>query len=149
MGYQRLRIDIIQAILWVLQHLLQNSISSKIYLLLISNFFLSAINTPINDSNHNQANPCIVVSVEKICAMRKILVTGATGFVGYHVAKKAVENGIANIHINTEVRLAYREGLDEKLKEAPGETTPYKFLEGAVEKMREVVEEKVKIFLNL
>lgn len=62
--------------------------------------------------------------------------------------KKAIENGITNIHINTEVRIAYREGLDEKLKEMPGETTPYKFLEGAVEKMREVVEEKVKIFLN-
>ena len=63
--------------------------------------------------------------------------------------KKAVENGITNIHINTEVRVAYREGLDEKLKEAPKETTPYKFLEGAVEKMRGVVEEKVKIFLNV
>ncbi len=63
--------------------------------------------------------------------------------------KKAIENGITNIHINTEVRVAYREGLDEKLKEAPAETTPYKFLEGAVEKMREVVEEKVKIFLNV
>ncbi|MEK7537292.1 MAG: class II fructose-bisphosphate aldolase [Patescibacteria group bacterium] len=63
--------------------------------------------------------------------------------------KKAIESGITNIHINTEVRIAYREGLDEKLKAAPGETSPYKFLEGAVEKMKEVVEEKVKIFLNL
>ncbi|MBI4117444.1 MAG: class II fructose-bisphosphate aldolase [Parcubacteria group bacterium] len=63
--------------------------------------------------------------------------------------KKAVNNGITNIHINTEVRVAYREGLDEKLKEAPKETTPYKFLEGAVEKMREVVEGKVKVFLNV
>ena len=63
--------------------------------------------------------------------------------------KKSIENGITNIHINTEIRVAYREGLDEKLKEAPQETTPYKFLEGAVEKMQEVVEEKVKIFLNV
>ena len=63
--------------------------------------------------------------------------------------KKAIERGVANIHINTEVRVAYREGLDEKLKEAPGETTPYKFLEGAVEKMQEIVEEKVKVFLNV
>lgn len=63
--------------------------------------------------------------------------------------KEAIENGITNVHINTEVRMAYREGLDEKLKEAPAETTPYKFLEGAVEKMREVVEEKVKVFLNV
>lgn len=63
--------------------------------------------------------------------------------------KKAIENGITNIHINTEVRVAYRQGLDKKLKESPQETTPYKFLEGAVEEMKKVVEEKVKIFLNL
>lgn len=63
--------------------------------------------------------------------------------------KKAIKNGITNIHINTEVRVAYRKGLEEKLKEAPAETTPYKFLEEAVEKMREVVEEKVRIFLNV
>lgn len=63
--------------------------------------------------------------------------------------KKAIENGIANIHINTEVRVAYRQGLEEKLKETPAETAPYKFLEEAVEKMKEVVEEKVRIFLNL
>ena len=63
--------------------------------------------------------------------------------------KKAIQGGITNIHINTEVRIAYRKGLDEKLKEAPAETAPYKFLEGAVDKMQSVVEEKVKVFLNL
>jgi len=63
--------------------------------------------------------------------------------------KKAIENGIVNIHINTEIRMAYRQGLDEKLKESPTETTPYKFLEAAVEKMKEVVEQKTRIFLNL
>lgn len=62
--------------------------------------------------------------------------------------KKAISNGIANIHINTEVRMAYREGLEETIKKFPEETTPYKFLDEAVEKMKEVVEEKVRIFLN-
>ncbi|MEK7579627.1 MAG: class II fructose-bisphosphate aldolase [Patescibacteria group bacterium] len=63
--------------------------------------------------------------------------------------KEAVKNGITNIHINTEVRVAYREGLEEDLKNSPGETTPYKFLDKAVEKMQAVVEDKVRIFLNL
>ncbi|TSC91002.1 MAG: fructose-bisphosphate aldolase, class II, partial [Parcubacteria group bacterium Gr01-1014_2] len=63
--------------------------------------------------------------------------------------KKSIENGITNIHINTEVRVAYREGLEEKLKESPQETTPYKFLEKAVEGMQRVVEDKVRIFLRL
>lgn len=62
--------------------------------------------------------------------------------------KKAMESGITNIHINTEVRVAYREGLEETIKKFPEETTPYKFLDEAVEKMKEVVEEKVRIFLN-
>ncbi len=62
--------------------------------------------------------------------------------------KKAMESGITNIHINTEVRVAYREGLEKDLRESPGETTPYKFLDEAVEKMKEVVEGKVRIFLN-
>ena len=62
--------------------------------------------------------------------------------------KKAIEDGITNIHINTEVRMAYRQGIEEGFKKEPTETTPYKFLEGAVEKMQEVVEEKVKIFLG-
>lgn len=63
--------------------------------------------------------------------------------------KKSIEHGITNIHINTEVRVAYREGLEDKFKEAPAETTPYKFLAQAVEKMQKVVEEKVKTFLNI
>lgn len=63
--------------------------------------------------------------------------------------KKTLTSGITNIHINTEVRVAYREGLEQKLKESSGETTPYKFLDDAVEKMTKVVEEKVKIFLNV
>jgi len=63
--------------------------------------------------------------------------------------KKAIENGITNIHINTEVRAAYHDGLIEKLKEAPEEIAPYKFLDKAKEEMRQVVEDKVRIFMNL
>lgn len=63
--------------------------------------------------------------------------------------RKAIENGIVVIHINTEVRKAYRQGLDEKLKEAPDEIAPYKFLDKALEEMQKVVEQKVKIFLNV
>ncbi|MEK7659206.1 MAG: class II fructose-bisphosphate aldolase [Patescibacteria group bacterium] len=77
-----------------------------------------------------------------------LVLHGGSGLAGEDF-KKAIENGIVNIHINTEVRIAYRQGIEEKLKEAPSETTPYKFLEEAVKKMQKVVEEKVKFFLNL
>lgn len=61
--------------------------------------------------------------------------------------KKSIENGITNIHINTEIRIAYRKGIEEKFKEDQ-EIRPYKFLEKAVEEMKKVAEEKIEIFLN-
>lgn len=63
--------------------------------------------------------------------------------------RNAIKAGITNIHINTEVRVAYREGLEEELKEEPTEVAPYKFLAEAVEDMRKVVSDKVKVFLGL
>jgi len=62
---------------------------------------------------------------------------------------KSIENGIVNIHINTEVRVAYRKGLEEEFRENPSQTTPYKFLQKAVEKMKGVVEEKTEVFLRV
>lgn len=61
----------------------------------------------------------------------------------------AIRNGIAIIHINTELRLAYRIGLEESLKANPDETTPYKFVSPAVEKMKTFLEGKIRLFAGL
>ena len=60
--------------------------------------------------------------------------------------KKAVGLGIVKINVNTELRIAYRKGIDEELKESPQETTPYKILEGSFEGVKKVVAEKIKLF---
>jgi fructose-bisphosphate aldolase, class II len=58
----------------------------------------------------------------------------------------AIKSGIAIIHINTELRLAYRHGLEESLKNNPDETTPYKFVSPAVESMKSFLVGKIRLF---
>ena len=58
--------------------------------------------------------------------------------------KQAIDAGISIIHINTELRLAYKEGVEEGLES--GEVAPYKFLARGVEEMKKVVIEKLKLF---
>ncbi len=58
----------------------------------------------------------------------------------------AIDAGISIIHINTELRLAWRKGLEKALRENPEEITPYKLLPTAVEEIKKVVEQKLKLF---
>lgn len=60
--------------------------------------------------------------------------------------KEAINLGIVKININTELRLAYKEALEEELTEEPQETTPYKILQPAFEAVKKVAEEKISIF---
>ena len=60
--------------------------------------------------------------------------------------KNAIEAGISIVHINTEIRRAYREALEESLKNNPEEIAPYKIAKPAVGAMREVVEKRLKLF---
>lgn len=60
--------------------------------------------------------------------------------------KAAIATGVVKVHINTELRLAYRRGLEEALQQMPNETTPYKYLPGAITAMQKVAEEKIKLF---
>ncbi len=54
-----------------------------------------------------------------------------------------VKAGITIVHINTELRVLYRDALRESLK--GDETTPYKFLTPAVVKMQEYIVHKMQL----
>ena len=58
----------------------------------------------------------------------------------------SIKAGVAIVHVNTELRVAYRAGLMKSLMENPDEVAPYKFLKPAKLAMQKVVEEKLKIF---
>lgn len=59
---------------------------------------------------------------------------------------QAIDAGISIIHINTELRLAWRKGMDISLKENPEEITPYKLLPTVVEEIKKVVYDRLKLF---
>ena len=63
--------------------------------------------------------------------------------------RAAIAAGVAIVHINTEIRLAYKQGIMLSLSENPDEIAPYKFLKPAVQTMEDVVVKKLKIFNNL
>lgn len=58
----------------------------------------------------------------------------------------AIDAGVAIVHVNTELRVAYKEGLKKALAEKPDEISPYKYLKPARDAMQAVVLEKLKIF---
>ena len=62
--------------------------------------------------------------------------------------KAAIEAGIANIHINTDIRVAYAEALRKELSEKPDETTPYKFDAPARDALKRLIMEKLRLFQN-
>lgn len=58
----------------------------------------------------------------------------------------AIEAGVSIVHINTEIRLAYREALEKSLKDSPEEIAPYKIMEPVVENIQEVVKRRLALF---
>lgn len=63
--------------------------------------------------------------------------------------KGAIENGCAIVHISTELRVAYKNGLVKALQENPDEVAPYKYLKLARSSMEKAVSDKLKLFNRL
>jgi len=63
--------------------------------------------------------------------------------------REAIATGISIVHINTELRLAWRRGLERAFKEKPEEIAPYKLLPRAVEEIKEGVYNRLKLFNRL
>ena len=88
------------------------------------------------------------LNIERIKAIREaagvpLVLHGGSG-ISDEDFRAAIGSGISVIHINTELRLAYKEGIEEGLKS--GEIAPYKFMKAAVEEMKRVVTEKLRLF---
>ena len=60
--------------------------------------------------------------------------------------RKAITAGINIIHINTELRVAWRRGLEEGLAKQPDEVVPYKILPFAVESVKKVASSRLSLF---
>lgn len=61
----------------------------------------------------------------------------------------AIKAGISVVHINSEIRLAFRDEVKETIEENPNEITPAKILGPAVDAIEAVVEARLKLFNHL
>jgi fructose-bisphosphate aldolase class II len=93
------------------------------------------------------------LDIERIKAIREtvgipLVLHGASGNTEEDL-RAAIANGISIVHINTEIRVAYRDGLKKSLEEHPLEVAPYKINAPAMAALQAVVTQKLKIFNNL
>ena len=60
--------------------------------------------------------------------------------------RKAIAAGINIIHINTELRVAWRESLGESLARDSNEVVPYRILRPVVDAVKQVVSSRLRLF---
>lgn len=63
-----------------------------------------------------------------------------------HDLQEAIAAGINIIHINTELRVAWRHGLEDAFAKKPREIVPYKLLPDAEEAVKQVVLARLRLF---
>lgn len=63
--------------------------------------------------------------------------------------RKAIAAGINIVHINTELRVAWRRGLEEGLSKQPQEVVPYKILPAVIEEVKRTATSRLKLFNQL
>jgi fructose-bisphosphate aldolase class II len=74
-----------------------------------------------------------------------LVLHGASGNSAQDI-QAAIKAGMSVVHVNTEIRVAFRKALEESLSAKPEEVSPYKYMDKCIEAVEKVVEEKMKIF---
>jgi fructose-bisphosphate aldolase class II len=96
----------------------------------------------------NMSNPRL--DIPRIAAIRQaagvpLVLHGGSGIVDEDF-RAAIKNGMSIVHINTEIRVAYRDALVKSLAEHPDEVAPYKYAEPAMAAVEAVVEARAGLF---
>jgi fructose-bisphosphate aldolase, class II len=99
----------------------------------------------------NRAKPAL--DLPRIEALGKaisipMVLHGASGETDADV-RGAIERGVAIVHVNTEIRVAYKDAIAQGLAANPEEVAPYKYLLPAVDAVKQVVLKKLKVFNGL
>ena len=85
-----------------------------------------------------------IKDISEACGIPLVLHGGSGNIV--EDFQNAILNGVSIVHINTEIRVAYRDALKNSLETNPDEVAPYKFALPGVLAVEKVVKEKLKIF---
>ena len=88
-----------------------------------------------------------IVRISQIKSAARVLLTlhGGSGTDDDDL-RKAIAAGINIVHINTELRVAWRHGLEDGLAKQPDEIVPYEILPFAVESVKQVVRSRLRLF---
>lgn len=97
--------------------------------------------------------PDPALDIERIRAIKKsvgipLVLHGASGNTDGDILD-AIDAGISVVHISTELRAAWRQGLEKDFLEKPNEVAPYKLTLDAISKIEEIVEKKLRLFMKI
>lgn len=90
------------------------------------------------------------LDIERIAEIRKtagvpLVLHGGSG-TSDEDFQKAIKAGVSIIHINTEIRVAFKDALKQSLKDNKKEIAPYKFMKPTEDAIKEVVLQRLKLF---
>jgi len=90
------------------------------------------------------------LDIERIAQIKRssevfLTLHGGSGTDDEHF-RRAITAGINIIHINTELRVAWRESLDASLSRDANEVVPYKILRPVVDSVKQVVISRLRLF---
>ena len=71
---------------------------------------------------------------------------GDSGTAGEDFVVAVIKAGMTIVHVNTELRLAWRKSVEEGLRKDPDEVAPYKIMPTAYHGVFEVVKERLTLF---
>lgn len=86
----------------------------------------------------------LIVKIKE-AAQIPLVLHGASGNSDADI-RAAIKVGITVIHINTEIRRAWRENLEKSLADMPDESAPYKLLAASEDAMYRVIKAKIGLY---
>ena len=96
----------------------------------------------------NMSNPRL--DIERVRVIREkagvpLVLHGGSGIADEDFVS-AIKSGIAIVHINTEIRVAYKESAKESFANCGEEIAPYKIMEKSVSSIKDVVKKRLELF---
>lgn len=98
-------------------------------------------------SGNPRLHPDRVKAIREACNVPLVL-HGGSGSMNEDFVN-CIKAGVDIIHINTEIRVAYRDGLKKSFAENGDEVAPYRFLLPGVKAVEEVITARLKLFSGM
>jgi fructose-bisphosphate aldolase class II len=98
-------------------------------------------------TEHKRLNIERIAEIKKAIGGKFMTLHGGSGTADEDFVA-AIKAGMTIVHVSSELRLAWRRGVEEGLKD-PNEIAPYKLMGPAVEGVKAVVMDRLKLFNNL